>query len=102
MDTIFNTLSSSILHPGAGLVSAYIETKKSNKFGNTSAGMVAAIIIIVVIAVALWIMSLVATYRLTGSALQVILCLFFGSIYLFFAWIYYGMTRHKLVKVGKA
>jgi hypothetical protein len=102
MDTIFNTLSSSILHPGAGLVSAYVETKKSNKFGNTSGGMILGIIIIIILAIALWIMSLVATYRLTGSTLQVILCLLFGSIYLFFAWIYYGMTRHKLVKMTKA
>lgn len=102
MDKLFNTLSSSVMHPGAGLVSAYMETQKSNKFGDTSSGMVAGIIIIVVIAVALWVMSLVATYRLTGSTLQVVLCLLFGSLYLFFAWIYYGMTRHKLVKMTKA
>jgi len=102
MDTLFNTLSSSIMHPGAGLVSAYMETQKSNKFGNTSGGMILGIIIIIILAIALWIMSLMATYRLTGSTLQVILCLFFGSIYLFFAWIYYGMTRHKLVKMTKA
>ena len=90
------------MHPGAGLVSAYMETQKSNKFGNTSGGMILGIIIIIILAIALWIMSLMATYRLTGSTLQVILCLFFGSIYLFFAWIYYGMTRHKLVKMTKA
>jgi hypothetical protein len=102
METIFNTLSSSVMHPGAGLVSAYLETQKSNKFGNTSSGMIVGIIIIVVVAIALWIMSLVATYRLTNSTLQVVLCLLFGSLYLFFAWIYYGMTKHKLVKMSKA
>ena len=102
MDTIFNTFASSILHPGAGLVSAWTETRKSNKFNDTSTGMVVFIIIIVLLCFALWIMSLMATYRLTGSVLQVVLCLLFGSLYLFFAWIYYGFTGHKLVKMSKA
>jgi hypothetical protein len=77
-------------------------TKLKEPFANTSAGMTAFIIIIVIVAIVLWIMSLMATYRLTHSALQTVLCLLFGSMYLFFAWIYYGFTGHKLVKMSKA
>lgn len=101
MDTVFNTLSTSIIHPGAGMLSAWYETKNSNKFNNTSAGTVISILIIVAICFTLWIMSLMATYRLTHSTLQVILCLLFGTLYLFFAWIYYGFTGHRLVKMSK-
>ena len=102
MDTLLNTLKSAAMHPAAGLVSAYQETQKSNKFGNTSSGMVAFIVIIVLVSLSLWIMSIMSTYRLTGSTMQTVLCVLFGSLYLFFAWIYYGFTGHKLVKMSKA
>ena len=96
-----NTLKSASMHPVAGLISAYQETQKSNKFGDTSSGMVTFIVIIVIVFIGLWIMSIMSTYRLTGSTLQTVLCIFFGSLYLFFAWIYYGFTGHKLVKMSK-
>ena len=102
MNTLLNTLTSAAMHPAAGLVSAYQETQKSNKFGDTSSGMIAFIVIIVIVMISLWVMSIMATYRLTGSTLQTVLCLLFGTLYLFFAWIYYGFTRHKLVKMSKA
>lgn len=72
------------------------------KFENSSAGVIAVIVIFVVLFLVLWVMSLMATYRLTDSTLQVVLCVLFGSFYLFFAWIYYGFTGHKLVKISKA
>ena len=102
MDTLVKTLTSVAMHPIAGVVSAYQETQKTNKFDNTSSTIIAVIVIFVVLGLVLWVMSLMATYRLTGSTLQVILCLLFGSFYLFFAWIAYGFTGHKLVKMSKA
>ena len=72
------------------------------KFENSSSTLIAVIVIFVVIFLVLWVMSLMATYRLTNSTLQVILCLLFGSFYLFFAWIAYGFTGHKLVKMSNA
>lgn len=102
LTTLLNTLKSAAIHPAASLVSAYQETQKSNKFADSSSGMVAFIVIIVLISIGLWIMSIMATYKLTGSTLQVILCILFGSIYLFFAWIYYGFSRYKLVKMSNA
>lgn len=98
---IINTVKNCAMHP-AGLVSCLSTGANRSNFADTSSGTLAGIIIIVLIFVAFWIMSLVATYRLTGSALQVVLCVLFGWLYLFFAWIYYGLTGHKFVKVSKA
>lgn len=102
MNTLLNTLKTAALHPAAGLVSAYQETQQSNKFYDTSSGMVTFTVIMVLILIVFWVMSIVATHRLTGSTLQAVLCLLFGSLYLFFAWVYYGFTGHKLVKMSKA
>lgn len=102
MSDLLKLGSCALTHPLACATQAYNELKVSNRFGNTSGGVIAVIIIFVLISIALWIMSLVATYRLTDSSLQVVLCFFFGCIYLFFAWIYYGYTGHKLVKMTKA
>jgi hypothetical protein len=81
--------------------SGVIKTLTTARFDNVSSTLIAVIIIVVLLALTLWILSLVATYRLTDSVFQVIIALFFGSIYLFFAWIIYGMTNHKLVKMTK-
>lgn len=102
MSTLTNLAGLTLLNPVAGIAKAYNEVQQTNKFGDASGGVVAVIIIFVLIAIILWIMSLVATYRLTGSGLEVVLCFIFGSMYLFFAWIYYGFTGHKLVKISKA
>ncbi len=100
VNAVLDTFKNGVLGGALG-VSGLINTTTKSGFDNTSSGMIALIVIIVVLCVSLWIMSLIATYRLTGSSLQVILCFFFGCIYLFFAWIYYGITNHKLVKMTK-
>ena len=99
-----NALTGLVANAGAGLVGmpGVATILNSNKFDNTSGGMVAVIIIVVILIIALAIAALVATYRLTGSMLHVSLFLFFGCFYLFLAWVYYGMTGHKFVKVSKA
>jgi hypothetical protein len=99
LNTISNTAMQAVIHPVGGLVSAYQSTQQSNRFDDTSSGMIAFVIIILIAAIVLWIMSLFATFRLTNSSFQVILCLLFGSLYLFLAWIYYGFTNHKFAKV---
>ena len=98
MSSILNTMSLNLLHPVAGLVESYNSTFKANTFNNTSSSWLGFVIFMCVFAFALWIMLLVATYRLTHSALQVVLCLLFGAIYLFFAWIYYGFSKYRFVK----
>ena len=78
------------------------QTSKSH-FANTSSGaLVAFIVIIIILAIVLCILGAIATYRLTDSGTQVLLYLLFGNFYLVFAWIIYGMTSHKLVKMSRA
>jgi hypothetical protein len=97
-------LASSVLGVG-GALGAVVGIKNQpnpNGFDNTSDGLLAFIVIIVLLAIVLFVLGAIATYRLTGSALQVVLYLLLGNFYLIFAWIYYGMTRHKLVKMSRA
>ncbi len=97
-------LASSVLGMG-GALGALVGIKNQpnpNGFDNTSGGLIAFIVIIVILAIVLWILGTIATYRLTGSTLQAVLYLILGNFYLVFAWIYYGMTSHKLVKMSRA
>lgn len=96
-------LASSMLGMG-GAVGALVGIKNQpnpNGFDNTSGGMVVAIVIIVILAIVFCIIGAISTYRLTGSGWQVVLYVLLGNFYLMFAWIYYGMTRHKLVKMAR-
>ena len=99
---VLSALTSTMLSPLSATGVLLENTAGKSKFDNTSSTIIAVIVILVVVGLVLWVMSLMATYRLTGSTLQVILCLLFGSFYLFFAWIAYGFTGHKLVKMSKA
>lgn len=103
MPDIVNTLLTPLLGNGGilGAALAYKNQPNPNGFDDTSSGFVAAIVIIVLLAILFCILGAIATYRLTGSGAQVVLYLFLGNLYLFFAWIYYGMTGHKLVKVAR-
>jgi hypothetical protein len=96
-------LASSMLGMGGALGAMVGMTNQPNPngFANTSGGMTAAIIIIVILAIIFCVVGAISTYRLTGSALQVVLYVILGNFYLMFAWIYYGMTRHKLVKMAR-
>ena len=97
-------LASSVLGVG-GALGAFVSMKNQpnpNGFDNTSDTFLIVIVVIVFLAIAFCILGAVATYRLTGSALQVVLYVLLGNFYLMFAWIYYGMTGHKLVKMVRA
>jgi uncharacterized membrane protein (DUF106 family) len=56
--------------------------------------------LLVVIAIILLIITLfaVATYKLTGSALQTMLCILFGVFYIVLAYIFYAFAGYKLTK----
>jgi len=97
-------LATSVLGMG-GALGALVGIKNQpnpNGFDNTSGGIIAVIVIIVLLAIVLCILGAIATYRLTGSVLEVVLYLLFGNFYLMFAWVIYGMTGHKLVKMSRA
>jgi hypothetical protein len=96
-------LASSVLGMG-GALGALVGIKNQpnpNGFDNVSSGLLAFIIIIIVLAIIFCILGAVATYRLTNSGVQVFLYLLFGNLYLMFAWVIYGMTNHKLVKMSR-
>jgi len=56
--------------------------------------------LLVVIGIILLILTLfaVATYKLTGSSLQTMLCILFGIFYILLAYIYYAFAGYKLTK----
>jgi heme/copper-type cytochrome/quinol oxidase subunit 4 len=56
------------------------------------------IIVFLVIIIITYILLLMATYKLTHSVTQTILCFIFGIIYLIFAYIYYGFSGYKFAK----
>jgi len=60
--------------------------------------LTAGVIIILIIIVIIYIALLVATYKLTHSVLQTILCFLFGIIYLITAFIFYGFYGYKFAK----
>ena len=100
MPSMLNTMSINLIHPVAGLAEAYNSMYNTNTFDNTSTLSTGAVVFIVVLSLVLWVMTLVATYRLThNSTMQVVLCLIFGFMYIFLAWIYYGFTNHKFTKI---
>ena len=73
---------------------------KPGRSNFSDSGMTTGLVILILVLILLEVLLLVAVYRLTdGSWANVILCLFFGSIYMFIALIYYGFTGHKFVKV---
>ncbi len=73
------------------------DSVKSSFEDTPSINMTYLIIIIIVIFLYAF-MSLVATYKLTGSWFQTFLCFLFGFLYMTLAYIYYGLAGYKLCK----
>ena len=97
-----NTALTSLL--AGPVVAAYNQSQGKSSFANvnqkenfTSVNTVMIVLIIIILLVVF--MSCKATYKLTDSVLQTILCLLFGGIYMYFAFIYYGFSGYKF-KLG--
>ena len=58
----------------------------------------ATLITILVIIVIVCILLAIATYKLTNSKLQTVLCLLFGMFYIVIAYIYYGFSGYKFIQ----
>lgn len=67
-------------------------------FANIDTTINTVLMFVFLIMMIVYILLLMATYKLTGSGLQTILCLLFGSTYLIFAFIIYGFSGYKLKK----
>ena len=98
------TIIDSIPHAILGISGIFTANASKSKFANvndpsiphSSTGLVIFVLLVLLI---LEILLLIATYKLTNSIFETILCFLFGAIYLFFAHIYYGFSGYKYIKV---
>jgi len=90
--TVLASVASSQTSPFANVPSS-----NQNTSPKISSALIAVIVIILILYIIISVMLLMATYKLTDSVLQTILCFFFGSIYLIFAFIAYGFSGYKFV-----
>jgi hypothetical protein len=82
-----------------GVSSLLLPSSQKSSFEDTSSGTSTTVLVIVIILFVLYLYcSLVATYKLTHSWLQVILCILFGFFYMSIAYMYYGLSGYKISK----
>lgn len=94
-------LLSTITAGASGLI-ANSYTKKGSEHFMDSDTSTAMIVILVLVLVTLFVAGIIAVYRVTsGSILQVILFVLFGSLYLWLAIIVYGFSNYKFMKITK-
>ena len=65
---------------------------------NTSTISTTSLVIAIIIVILFYILFIVATYKLTGSVFQTILCILFGVGYIFLAYLYYAYAGYKYLK----
>ena len=70
--------------------------------GSNSTISTTTLIIIIIIIILFLILFVVATYKLTGSTLQTILCILFGAIYILLAYLYYAFAGYKYLKPNRS
>ena len=100
MDTITSAISSG----ASGLLinslsgrSNFTDTP-TNTISNSNTISETTLIIVIVIVILFLILFVVATYKLTGSTLQTILCILFGAVYILLAYLYYAFSGYKYLK----
>jgi hypothetical protein len=81
-----------------GASSLLLPSSQKSNFENTSGTSTTALVIIIILLIIYLYCSLVATYKLTHSWLQVILCILFGFFYMSIAYMYYGLAGYKITK----
>ena len=95
-----NTILTGLL--AGPIVAAYNQTqaKSSSPFANVHqkenfTSESSFMLIVIIIALLIVFMSCKATYNLTDSLLQSILCFLFGGLYMYIAFLYYGFSGYK-------
>ena len=82
-----------------GASSLLLPSSQKSSFEDTSSGTSTTVLVVIIILLVIYLYcSLAATYKLTHSWLQVILCFLFGFLYMSFAYIYYGLAGYKITK----
>jgi hypothetical protein len=86
-----------------GLANVIVQTKPSQKspFENVPSPTYSLVVTILFIFLIIMITLVlpIATYKLTDSIIQAILCFLFGYFYLMVAFIFYGYLGYKFIKV---
>jgi hypothetical protein len=93
-----NTILTGLL--AGPIVAAYNQTQAKSSFTNVHqkenfTSESSFMLIVIIIALLIVFMSCKATYNLTDSLLQSILCFLFGGLYMYIAFLYYGFSGYK-------
>jgi len=96
MDTAISVISSG----ASGLLIDSLSGRSN--FTDTTTISTTTLIIIIIIIILFLISFIVATYKLTGSTLQTILCILFGAIYILLAYLYYAFAGYKYLKPNRS
>jgi hypothetical protein len=102
-----DTLTSAISSGASGLLINSLSGRSNftdTSVNNTSTSDISSTVLIVVIVLVILflILFVVATYKLTGSTLQTILCILFGAIYILLAYLYYAFAGYKYLKPNRS
>ena len=94
------TLLTGLLTGALPAVYNQTQAKSASPFANVqqtenTSSVSTFIIVLVIIVLLIVVMSCRATYNLTDSVLQSILCFLFGGVYMYFAFLYYGFSGYK-------
>jgi len=81
----------------SGALLPSLSTSRFENTGNTGYSTTALVILIIILVLYIY-CSLVSTYKLTNSWIQVILCFLFGFLYMSIAYMYYGLAGYKIVR----
>jgi hypothetical protein len=82
-----------------GASSLLLNSSPKSNFIDISAPTNTAIFIILILFLLIILLcSTIATYKITHSWLQVILCILFGLVYMSIAYMYYGLSGYKISK----
>lgn len=98
MSLTMDLIKTSMMSPPLAIMKAVSSMNNGiSKFKNVESTENSVVMLIVVISFIVIIVSIFpyATYKLTDSGAQAILCFLFGFIYIVCAWLYYGLTGHK-------
>ncbi len=93
-----NTILTGLL--AGPIVAAYNQSQAKSSFANVNqkenftSGSTFIIVLLIIVLLIVF-LSCKATYNLTDSLLQTILCFLFGGVYMYFAFLYYGFSGYK-------
>ena len=91
-------MSTSTAFGGAGLLINSLSGRANFEDTNSSTISTTSLVIAIIIVILFYLLFIVATYKLTGSVFQTILCILFGVGYIFLAYLYYAYAGYKYLK----